>query len=304
MVLPRIRRQHWIYKACEFPRLQKLVCILLIFFSGFTFSISYALVGFQVAFLISMGHLGYLIYPFTRFTKKTVAHADKTSKGNKLHLIVANVRQKNESHEKLLELLEHEKPDLILLVETNKRWQEALKPFTSSYPYKIEHPLDNTYGLLFYSKIRLEDAEVRHLVNEEYPSIKCRLQFENGANFWFVGVHPPPPSPTERTYSTPRDNELLVLAQEIASSQAPYLVAGDLNDVAWSYTTDLFLKRSGLQDPRKGRGIFSTYHAERWYMRWPLDHIFCSSKFKVIDLQRLMSIGSDYFPVSIKLLFT
>jgi hypothetical protein len=35
--------------------------------------------------------------------------------------------------------------------ETDNQWKNGLKKATDKYAYKIEVPLDNTYGLLFYS---------------------------------------------------------------------------------------------------------------------------------------------------------
>ncbi len=81
----------------------------------------------------------------------------------------------------------------------------------------------------------------------------------------------------------------------------PVIVAGDLNDVAWSYTTNLFQKLSRMLDPRKGRGFFSTFHAEKFWARWPLDHIFTSHHFKLVSMKRLGYVGSDHFPIFIDL---
>jgi endonuclease/exonuclease/phosphatase (EEP) superfamily protein YafD len=117
-------------------------------------------------------------------------------------------------------------------------------------------------------------------------------------------VHPAPPAPGENDESTERDVELLLLARSLAGSEERIIVAGDLNDVAWSATTRLFRQISGLLDLRIGRGLYNTFSADHWYARWPLDHFFVSSHFKAIDIQRLAHIGSDHFPLLVELAVT
>ena len=110
-----------------------------------------------------------------------------------------------------------------------------------------------------------------------------------------------PPSPTEAETSSERDRELILVGQETAELNQPVVVAGDLNDVAWSDTTRLFRKISSLLDPRIGRGFFSSFHAGFPLIRWPLDHIFHSEHFGLVNIQRLPAIGSDHFPIFIEL---
>ena len=76
---------------------------------------------------------------------------------------------------------------------------------------------------------------------------------------------------------------------------------GDLNDVAWSRTTRLFQRISGLLDPRVGRRYVNTFHADYPLLRWSLDHVFHSTDFALVAMQRLPHIGSDHFPIYVVL---
>lgn len=107
--------------------------------------------------------------------------------------------------------------------------------------------------------------------------------------------------PGSDTYE--RDTELLIIAKRIRESRNPTIVAGDLNDVGWSVTSKLFRKYSGLVDPREGRGLFNTYNVSVPLLRYPLDHIFHSREFGLLSLKKLEDIGSDHYPLLIRLNF-
>jgi endonuclease/exonuclease/phosphatase (EEP) superfamily protein YafD len=170
------------------------------------------------------------------------------------------------------------------------------------YVYSLREPLVNKYGMLLYSRLELLDPQVKYLLREGIPSMHMQVRLRSGAVIRLHGVHPEPPAPTEADSSLPRDAELLIVGRDVKEHNTPTIVAGDLNDVAWSYTTGLFQKISSLLDPRKGRGMFNTFHAKIPIMRWSLDHVFHSRHFLLVDLQRLPAFGSDHFPVYVRLL--
>jgi endonuclease/exonuclease/phosphatase family metal-dependent hydrolase len=80
----------------------------------------------------------------------------------------------------------------------------------------------------------------------------------------------------------------MVGPQAKASCYAP-IVAGDMNDVGWSQTTPLFQKVSGLLDPRSGRGLYATFHANYPFLRFPLDHLFHAAEFRLRRMEVLDS---------------
>jgi endonuclease/exonuclease/phosphatase (EEP) superfamily protein YafD len=218
-----------------------------------------------------------------------------------LRIITANVLQQNRRTEVYRELFAALQPDLILLTEPNARWAREMAYLKETYPYVVERPLENTYGMILYSRLKLIDPQVRFLVKDEIPSIKTRVCLRDGRTIWLYAVHPEPPASLkpDRTPrgSGPRDVELLLLAEELEQLREPVVVVGDFNDVAWSHTTRLFKRLSRLLDPRRGRGMFNTFHANYRPLRYPLDHLFHSEHMVLIDFKRLPYTGSDHFPI-------
>ncbi|MEK7724448.1 MAG: endonuclease/exonuclease/phosphatase family protein, partial [Acidobacteriota bacterium] len=202
----------------------------------------------------------------------------------------------------VVELIKNINADAVLLADPNQRWADnraELKPF---YKYEVSHLLENHYGMMFFSNLEIHDTEIQFIIQEDIPSIHTQIRLRSGDDIAFHGVHPRPPVPEEKGRSIERDGELLLVGKGVRESNLPCIVAGDMNDAAWSQSTKLFKRISGLLDPRVGRGFYNTFHAKYWIFRLPLDHVFHSHHFRLIDLQRIKnSCGSDHFPVLIKL---
>jgi endonuclease/exonuclease/phosphatase (EEP) superfamily protein YafD len=302
-LIPLIRKDNWVFRIFEYPRSQKLFINLILLISFFFIIDSdntYDLV-FGSAMLVNFIYLFYQVWPYTVLGSYQLKKTKKSDADRTFTLYISNVYQDNRDVESCLRSIRQHDPDIILLVETDHWWKEQLDPLVDKYSYVVSKPLNNTYGILLYSRLRLLDTEIKFLVKADIPSVHCKIELPTGERIRFYGLHPQPPVPQESARSTERDAEILMVAKEAKASRLPVIVAGDLNDVAWSYTTELFLKVSGLLDPRRGRGFFNTFHAHHWFLRWPLDHVFCSKHFELIDLKRLPAVGSDHFPILISL---
>ncbi len=49
--------------------------------------------------------------------------------------------------------------------------------------------------------------------------------------------------------------------------------------------------------------MYNTFHASYPFLRWPLDHLFHSDHFAVVNLARLPAFGSDHFPILVEIAF-
>lgn len=302
--IPLIKWDHWSIRIFDYPRFQKLVihCVLILVWviAGVEDIQSWVWIGILA---IGIVYLTIQVWPYTFFGKRMIDRVPYDA-ARGIHLMIGNVYQYNRKFEKALKLIRKRDPDLVFLVETDQGWADALQPLHDTYPHRILVPLDNTYGLVLYSKLAIVKQQINHLIDDEIPSLELDVKLRNGQIITIYAIHPTPPVPGENPTSTDRDAEILIVGKKSKANPGPSLVMGDLNDVAWSYTTSLFLKTSELADPRRGRGFFNTFHAKIPLFRWPLDHVFLSKHFGLSEIHVLPGIGSDHFPIELKATLT
>ncbi|RZG78043.1 endonuclease/exonuclease/phosphatase family protein [Acinetobacter sp. WCHAc060025] len=300
-----IPRDEWWFRGADFPRLQILFVgiiafFLLLFWQGewdLKREIIFVLLIVALAFQLKM------VLPYTFLWKKQVAQvrSEQLDSSKQISVLVSNVLTPNDQYHLLIEHIQKFQPDLVLTLETDQTWQNYLKVIEQDYPYRVPVPLDNLYGMHLYSKLKLVDTDVKFILSDEIPSIHTTAILPSGQAVKLYCLHPKPPSPTEAKDSTLRDAELLIVGDQIKDLDESCIVMGDLNDVAWSRTTRLFQRISGLLDPRVGRKYVNTFHADYKFLRWSLDHLFHSTDFALVQMQRLPHIGSDHFPIFVTL---
>ena len=300
-----IPRDEWWFRGADFPRLQILALGLIAFILMLVWDAPWNWVR-EVILLGLIAAVAYqlkMVLPYTFMWKKQVKTVAKTElqPERQISLIVSNVLTSNTQYHLLLQQIRQHQPDLILTLESDAHWEQALSVLEDDYPYRVAVPLDNLYGMHLYSRLALEDIEVKFILSDEIPSIHATVILRSGQPVQLYCLHPKPPSPTEAKDSTLRDAELLIVGDQIKDLDESCIVMGDLNDVAWSRTTRLFQLISGLLDPRVGRHFVNTFHADYPLLRWSLDHVFHSTDFALVQMQRLPHIGSDHFPVYVVL---
>ena len=303
-ILPFFRFGMWWIRIGDFPRLQ-IAFGCLATTAAFVISQTFPLDWLETTFLLSLvacaAYQFYCVLPYLPVYPKQVQTSRSPVEENTIRLLIFNVFIENRQSAKFLRLVEQVNPDVILLAEPDERWVREVSALEKKYPFTVLHPLDNAYGMALYSRLELENPQLNFFIEDDIPSIITGVKLKSGASVNLYCVHPRPPVPTESLRSNERDAELLIVGRMINERDEPTITAGDLNDVAWSRTTKLFQKISGLLDPRVGRGLYTSFHAHYPIIRFPLDHVFHSKHFRLAELRRLPSSGSDHFPIYIAL---
>lgn len=306
------RNPHWFVRGWEFPRLQIVGLTALsafVYWSAGNWKtavpawIDDAVIIAAVATCV--WHL-FWVKSFTVFYPQSVRKTprDRYSQGGRIRIACTNVEMGNRHHDRWQRVLAEADADIVLAVEVDETWVQATAELQKRYEHRVIQSQSNYYGMMLLSRLPLRDTEVRYIVQDDIPSIHTTVVLRDGTEVELRGLHPRPPEPLRDVDSHHRDAELVVVGREIAETDKPAIACGDLNDVAWSATSRLFVKVSRLLDPRVGRGLYNTWNARYWLIRLPLDHFFHSPNFTLRELRRLDNVGSDHFPILIDLQYT
>ena len=315
-ILPLFPVGYWWVRVCDFPRfhlgvfaiiLVVLALVLAKFDNSTNLDDSKSVIAIE-GYWITILAVAVMCWQFSHVMKygpwwPTEVLTAEASTDTELSLVVANLEFDNEQKDAVVTQLSQFDADVLLLIEFDEAWSEAFSQLESAYPYRIGDVRGDGLGMMMWSRLPLHNPETRYLVTDERVSVHCQIELSDQTLINFIGVHPTPPGlyddeEGERHDSRIRDAELMLVAKEIEKNpDEEWIVTGDFNDVAWSHTTRLFKRVSGLKDPRVGRGLYNTYHAEKLLMRFPIDHVFVSAGATVQSMERFHPSGSDHFGI-------
>jgi len=184
-------------------------------------------------------------------------------------------------------------PDILVLEEISAVWLSNLAWLTNSYPYSLAQPRADNFGIGFFSKLPIAEAEIVYIGDAEVPSIVATVSALQ-TNLRVIATHPLPPG--GREYSRWRNDQLERLPDYIRSP-LPVLVLGDLNVTPWNHHFRQLLARTGLRDSAKGFGVQPTWPNYNPLLRIPIDHCLHSADITVVDRKVGESVSSDHYPV-------
>lgn len=307
----------WVLRVCDFPRAQVLAAglllvalLLLSILTGFPLKPNKGVIFwiFTIPLLASVLLQALWAVQFTPLRPVSVQHSYMTPESastsdRAIRLITANVDYENPDPTNAMRMLMDQDPDILALVETDMNWDNLIESHRSTHPHIVKELREKGRGVALLSRFSIENAEVKYLVDEDRPSIWVQFCIPNHECVNLIITHPAPPGLPKRESkgrhsSEKRDIELDLIAEHIADhSNELWILAGDFNDVGWSWTTMQAKHTSGLLDPRIGRGMFNTFPASYPFIRYPIDHVLVSEPFKLIQMRSLDTIGSDHLPL-------
>jgi len=288
--------KHYMARGADYLQLQTaaaliILGILYILFCNLNTGWEYLMASFIVFLAL---RAIYRIWPYAPWNPQTVPQATPGT-GEEIGILSVNLLVENDQHHGASQLILESRADIVICVEVDSTWYKALEPIIDLYPYHHKEVREDPFGMLILSKWPFIKENTFRIFNDT-PTFRMDLDHPVGKiHVW--GLHPMPPTPYDHPTSTPKDEELQEVSAIIKKMNQPTIVAGDLNDVAWSRATRSFLEVSGLQDPRVGRGLFNTFPTYAPWLGFPLDQIFVSHHFQLVEFKKLQNIGSDHYPI-------
>lgn len=215
------------------------------------------------------------------------------ARGTSLRAMSLNVLTSNGQYEKVLSLIRSEQPDVIILLEVNQQWVDAMRPLEADYPVRKSRVRSDNFGVALYSKLTDESVAFRDF-GGEVPSVVANLATDTGP-LLLIGTHPLPPSRPSNALL--RNETLDRIAEFSAEQEKPVLVMGDLNITPFSpFFRDLLFK-GRLRNSQRGYGYQPTWRSDPSWLALPIDHALHNNHIKVVDRSVGPDVGSDHLPL-------
>ena len=218
--------------------------------------------------------------------------------GTSVRLLSYNLLGRNQRHADVTAYLRKQDADIVLLMEVQPHWLEAIDSLRDLYPHQQVIPRRDNFGIALLAKQPWRDVQTVELGTAQVPTIVATLELDSQP--WIlVGTHPVPPG--SASAAAARNEQLSLVADYVQRQSLPVVVAGDLNVTGFSPHFRDLLRTTNLRDSRQGFGVQASWSPRLPGLAIPLDHVLVPPEFHVA--RRLVGphLGSDHRPVIVDL---
>lgn len=232
-----------------------------------------------------------------------------------IKLLQTNLRFDNRTPEKLLSLIQAEKPDIITLQEGSKNWRQFFEENGLTIIGCIaKNDRIGATGVIL-SKEFLQRFDISEPATPKcYEALSTRgyvaelsltREDQNTPLLKIISAHLSWPWPFGQNLQLD-ELEAEPSMAEFLTKPAATIVAGDFNSVTWSNTVSRMEK---LTATRHIVGIGPTWLSYQFpdflrpYLGLPIDQVLLSKHFDLFSVKRLPSVGSDHLPVMVEFQF-
>ena len=225
---------------------------------------------------------------------------DTTTSTQPYRLLTSNVLTSNHQHQRLIELVRAEQPDIVVVLEINADWARDLEQLAGEYQYRHLDPREHNFGIGILSKIPFTAVETKLYGAIELPWIKTKFDLEDKSVELFA-VHPVPPMGAR--HSKMRNDEMMEVSSLFDPSTSR-IMTGDFNMPPWSPWFARVTSNSQTVDAARGFGPTRTWEVFPTIVGGlKIDHALLSDDFQVHDFRVGPDIGSDHRPIIVDFSF-
>jgi endonuclease/exonuclease/phosphatase (EEP) superfamily protein YafD len=221
-----------------------------------------------------------------------------TGRPEEIKLLHANVLSSNNEHQRLVDLVATEDPDMIFLQEITDNWVSGLRPLLKNYPFTYTEARPGNFGIAVYSRIPFDSVSHVDSPPLGYPTITVRATIGN-QQLTLISSHPTIPLGKQQ-YSA-RNQQFNSVLDLVQAADRPVVLLGDFNATMWDRHFKKLMRSGGLASARQGFGILPTWPTYMPFAMIPIDHVLVSEGISVTNMKTGKSIGSDHLPLIVTL---
>ena len=214
-----------------------------------------------------------------------------------LTLLTINLWSANRRIAEVDDLIRSANPDIIVVQEAWAPWKQYFQSLAPEYNVQAGCQYDSDCNVVILSRLRL--IETVAPFDNGIAAVRLEFPARFGAGAVDVlGVHL-----TRSTSAAARQSQLARVRAVSGTLSPSVLAAGDFNATPWSRLREF---DAVIPATRRTRAMFTWPTPSRSFSRFhlrapvavvPIDHIYASAEWRVLEVRRGPDVGSDHYPV-------